>query len=121
MKDKIENELVYKNCKPCRRGDEVLDSNTLRKLLKKLPTWELVNEGKSIQKRFKFKNFDQTMIFIQKLASVAIEQDHHPDVSFGYNYCSVLFMTHVISNLSENDFICAAKLDEVFAEMYFVN
>jgi 4a-hydroxytetrahydrobiopterin dehydratase len=114
MSENVEKPLTMKFCKPCRPGDESLNPELVGSLLSHLQDWQLVGEDNSIQRRFGFKHFDETMMFVNKLATMSIEQDHHPDVNFGYNYCSVLFTTHAIKNLSENDFICAAKLDEIF-------
>ena len=66
---------------------------------------------KSIRREWKFKNFYRTMSFVNAVAHIANAEDHHPDLEVGYGYCRVKFSTHAIGGLSENDFICAAKID----------
>jgi 4a-hydroxytetrahydrobiopterin dehydratase len=68
-------------------------------------------DAKSIRRRFEFKGFYKTMGFVNAMAWVANAENHHPDFSTGYNYCDVTFTTHAIDGLSENDFICAAKIN----------
>ena len=75
--------------------------------------WQLDVEAKSLLREFRFKDFFRTMSFVNALAHIANLEDHHPDLEVGYNYCRVRFSTHAIQGLSENDFICAAKIDEL--------
>jgi 4a-hydroxytetrahydrobiopterin dehydratase len=77
------------------------------------PEWQLASDARSIRREFKFRDFYRTMSFVNALAHVANIEDHHPDLEVGYNYCRVLFTTHAIGGLSDNDFICAAKSDEI--------
>lgn len=81
------------------------------KHLEELPGWQLSDDGKSIAREFSFQNFLETMTFINALAAVAETEDHHPDFRAGYDYCRVSFTTHAIGGLSENDFICASKIN----------
>lgn len=81
----------------------------------------LMNYGKSSDiinsaslEPFKFKNYYQTMAFVNAVAWLSHREDHHPDLAVGYNHCLVVYMTHAIQGLSENDFICAAKIDGLF-------
>ena len=73
--------------------------------------WQLAGDAKSISAEFKFKNFYRTMSFVNAVAHIANAEDHHPDLEIGYGYCRMKFNTHAIGGLSENDFICAAKVD----------
>jgi 4a-hydroxytetrahydrobiopterin dehydratase len=82
-------------------------------LIDQTPGWELGADGKSISRRFEFKGFYKTMGFINAMAWIANAENHHPDFTAGYNYCEVTFTTHAIDGLSENDFICAAKINEL--------
>jgi 4a-hydroxytetrahydrobiopterin dehydratase len=75
--------------------------------------WQLSVDATSIQREFRFKDFFRTMSFVNALAHVANLEDHHPDLEVGYGYCRVRFSTHAIQGLSENDFICAAKIDQL--------
>jgi 4a-hydroxytetrahydrobiopterin dehydratase len=78
-----------------------------------VPGWALSEDGNTITRRFEFKGFYKCMSFINAMAWIANAENHHPDFSAGYNYCEVNFTTHAINGLSENDFICAAKLNEL--------
>lgn len=105
-------DLTSKHCKPCEGDIAPLDREQAQALLGDLHgDWSLDESGKEISHTFKFKNYYQTMAFVNALAWVAHAEDHHPDIEVGYNRCHVRFSTHAIGGLSENDFICAAKLD----------
>ena len=73
--------------------------------------WRLAEDSKSISRTFKFKNYYDTMAFVNVVAMVAHQQDHHPEITVTYNTCRVEFSTHSVDGLSMNDFICAAKVD----------
>ncbi len=75
--------------------------------------WQLSEDNKSISRTFKFKNYYDTMAFVNVVAMVAHRQDHHPDMTVTYNTCRVEFSTHSVGGLSLNDFICAAKVDGI--------
>jgi 4a-hydroxytetrahydrobiopterin dehydratase len=105
------NDLTARHCKPCEGGAPPISGNDARNYLQKIPSWTLSDRGKSIQRGFKFKNFHRTMEFVNALAWIAHQEDHHPDLEVGYNRCTVRYSTHAIGGLSENDFICAAKID----------
>jgi 4a-hydroxytetrahydrobiopterin dehydratase len=106
------NELARKKCKPCEGGVAPLTPEQVRPMLKGLEGWAL--EGGMIAKTYKFANYHQTMAFVNAAAWVSHREDHHPDMAVGYNECRVSYVTHAIGGLSENDFICAAKLDALF-------
>jgi len=96
----------------CQRETSQLDSGTTRALMTKIHTeWSLSEDGRIIQRSFRFKNYYQTIAFVNALAWIAHHQDHHPDLEVGYNRCVVHFSTHSVGGLSENDFICAASID----------
>ena len=83
-------------------------------LLKQLqPDWSLAQDAKSLKREYKFKDFYRTMSFVNALAHIANVEDHHPDLEVGYNQCRINYATHSIGGLSENDFICAAKIDRI--------
>jgi 4a-hydroxytetrahydrobiopterin dehydratase len=106
------NELSSKRCLPCEGGIVPLSSETAQTLLKKLSSdWKLSSDAKSIQRNYQFKNFYRTMSFVNAVAHIANSEDHHPDLEIGFNYCRIKYTTHAINGLSENDFICAAKID----------
>src|SRR5262245_60870246 len=105
-------ELAAKKCKPCEGGIAPLTHAEAERLRGQLsPEWKLDESAKAIRREFKFRDFYRTMSFVNALAHVANIEDHHPDLEVGYNYARVLFTTHAIGGLSENDFICAAKID----------
>ncbi|MGB0210845.1 4a-hydroxytetrahydrobiopterin dehydratase [Algiphilus sp.] len=109
-------ELSQKTCKPCEGGVDALDRAAAERMLGELAgNWTLADDAKSIRAEFRFAEFYRTMAFINAVAWVANQQDHHPDIAFGYNYANVTFMTHAIGGLSENDFICAARIDALMA------
>jgi 4a-hydroxytetrahydrobiopterin dehydratase len=106
------NELARKKCKPCEGGVAPLTPDQVRPMLKGLQGWAL--DGKMIAKTYEFKNYYETMAFVNAAAWVSHREDHHPDMLVGYGKCRVSYVTHAIDGLSENDFICAAKLDALF-------
>ncbi|MGH8287321.1 MAG: 4a-hydroxytetrahydrobiopterin dehydratase [Steroidobacteraceae bacterium] len=104
--------LTEKHCKPCEGGTPPLSRAEAEKLLSQLARgWQLAADAASIKREFRFKDFYRTMSFVNALAHIANLEDHHPDLEVGYNYCRATFSTHSIKGLSENDFICAAKID----------
>jgi 4a-hydroxytetrahydrobiopterin dehydratase len=107
------NQLSNKNCKPCDAGTCTLDDARSEAHLEQLSGWQLATDGKSIKRTIKFPDFSATMNFINAMADMAGQQDHHPDFSAGYAYCEVRYTTHAIGDLSENDFICAAKINQL--------
>ena len=105
-------DLAKSKCKPCEGGVSPLTADEIAKLLKQLPGWEYANGV--IAKTYEFKNYYQTLAFVNASAWISHREDHHPDITVGYNQCRVAYVTHAINGLSENDFICAAKLDALF-------
>jgi 4a-hydroxytetrahydrobiopterin dehydratase len=104
--------LTQKRCKPCEGGVAPLTVDEAQALMREIHgDWQLAQDGKSIRREWKFKNFYHTMSFVNAVAHVANTEDHHPDLEVGYGYCRMRFNTHAIGGLSENDFICAAKVD----------
>jgi len=105
-------DLTNKNCKPCEGGVPALTQDEAKNLLKQLDGWELGDN--TISKTFTFKNYYQVLAFVNAVAWMTHREDHHPDMSVGYSKCRVEYSTHAIGGLSENDFICAAKVDALF-------
>ena len=104
-------DLTARRCVPCEGGVAPMDADAAAKMLDQLNDWELDDAGKEISRNFKFKNYYETMAFVNALAWIAHAEDHHPNLQVGYNRVLVRFSTHSIGGLSENDFICAAKID----------
>ncbi len=106
------SDLRDQHCKPCDGGIAPHSDDAARALMKQLHgDWRLDAQDKSIRREFKFKNFYRTMSFVNAVAHIANIEGHHPDLGVGYNYCRMKFTTHAIGGLSDNDFICAAKVD----------
>ena len=105
-------ELAKQKCKPCEGGVAPLSVPQAQSMLKSLKGW-ILEDGKLV-KVYPFPNYYQTMAFVNALAWISHREDHHPDLTVGYNKCRVEYSTHAIGGLSENDFICAAKADVLF-------
>lgn len=105
--------LEARHCKPCEKGGTPLSGADAERYLRGLSGWEAVSGA--IEKRFEFKNYYQTMAFVNAVAWVAHSEGHHPDLFVSYNACRVSYTTHAIGGLSENDFICATKVDALLA------
>ena len=101
--------LTDKKCKPCEGGVAPLADSEIAALLQTLDGWQYADGV--ISKAYAFKNYYETMAFVNATAWVSHREDHHPDLEVGYNQCRVRYSTHAINGLSENDFICAAKID----------
>jgi len=108
------SELSEKKCKPCEGGIDPLTREQAQTLMQQLHgDWRLSDDGKSLHREWKFRNFFHTMSFVNAVAHVANAEDHHPDLEVGYGVCKMKFTTHAIDGLSENDFICGSKVDAI--------
>lgn len=107
------NPLSKRKCKPCEGGVPALSRTEAEKMLTELNEWMLVDEAKLLAKSFRFKDFVEAMKFVNKVAEIAEEEGHHPDLTISYNAVGVELTTHAIHGLSENDYIVAAKIDEI--------
>ena len=104
-------DLVKRHCKP--RKGKPLNDEEAEQLLSQVDGWQ--HEGASLTKTFRFKNYHETIAFINATAWVSHREDHHPDLLVLYNRCMMTYSTHSVGGLSENDFICAAKIDALLA------
>ncbi len=102
--------LLDKRCRRRAGGEEPLSRKQVEDLLAQVPGWTSNSTHSVIERTFEFKNYYETMAFVNALAWLAHREDHHPDIEVSYRRCQVRFTTHSIDGLSENDFICAAKL-----------
>jgi 4a-hydroxytetrahydrobiopterin dehydratase len=108
------SDLTTRRCKPCEGGVPPLDPTAVRELMTALDVgWNLVDDGKSIVRTFEFAGYHRTIAFVNAVAWVAQSEGHHPDLEVHYGSVVVLYTTHAIGGLSENDFICAAKIDRL--------
>lgn len=110
-----EEDLARRTCAPCEGGVPPLTSAEAVRLLGRLDGWRLSEDGRAIRRRFEFKGFLKAVEMANLAAWVGNSQGHHPDITFGYGYCDVVFTTHAANGLTENDFICAARLDALLA------
>jgi 4a-hydroxytetrahydrobiopterin dehydratase len=105
--------LAKRRCVPCEGGIAPLPERDAQELLRELNGWMLVDEGKLLAKSFRFKDFVGAMQFVNAVAAIAEQEGHHPDLTISYSAVGVELTTHAIDGLSENDFIVAAKIDEI--------
>jgi 4a-hydroxytetrahydrobiopterin dehydratase len=108
------SELSQKKCQACEGGVEPLAAERVRELVQQVYGWQLEATGKGIGRKFQFRNFLENMAFVNAVAWIAHQEDHHPDLEVSYKTCVVRFTTHAIDGLSDNDFICAAKVNEAY-------
>ena len=108
-----DTELAKRKCKPCESGTPPMSADAIAQMLAQLSGWEQ-REG-VITKTFGFPNYWQTIAFVNAVAWTSHREDHHPELTVGYNKCRVDYCTHAINGISENDFICAAKIDALFS------
>jgi 4a-hydroxytetrahydrobiopterin dehydratase len=112
------NELAQKRCKPCEGGVEAISPDEAARQVEKFPGWQLSDGAKSIRKQWVVKDFMTALNFFNSIARIAEEEDHHPDLHLtGYRNVAVELSTHAIGGLSENDFILAAKIDQLPVEL----
>lgn len=106
--------LVDKRCKPCEGGIPPLQAEQAEELLRALhPDWALSKDGREISRTFKFPAYSYTLAFANAAAWVAVSEGHHPVLTVRYGDCAVSYTTTAINGLSDNDFICAAKTDQI--------
>ena len=107
-------DLIKKHCVPCEGGTPPISNKKEDDLLKKTSGWILIRDGTHrITKQFTFKNFVDAIAFVNKVAALAEEEGHHPDIKIVYNKVQLDLFTHAVGGLSENDFIMAAKIDQI--------
>ena len=112
----MKSDLSSKHCESCEGIGAALTTEQVSNLMSQLAEgWKTEKDAKEIKKSFSFKNFYETMAFVNAIAWIANLENHHPDLEVGYNYCHVRFSTHALKGLSHNDFICAAKIDRLMA------
>ncbi len=107
-------QLADKRCKPCEGGVEPLREDQCEELMRALhEDWELSADGLEIARSFEFPAYSRTLAFANAVAWIAISEGHHPVLTISYHRCHVSYTTHAIDGLSDNDFICAAKIDRL--------
>ena len=114
MKTSTVEELRAKKCKPCEGGVPTVEKDEAEKLLINLPGWKLTDDCKRIRRDWVVQNFMAAMDFFNRVAELAEDEGHHPDLHLvGYRNITIELWTHAIDGLSENDFISAAKIDDL--------
>ena len=116
IKFNIMSDLSKKKCVACNGDMPPFDISEIHKYLKKVDGWDVKNNDEKnfyLIKNFKFKNFEDSKNFVNKISNIAEEENHHPDIFFGWGYCKVRIFTHAIKGLAESDFILAAKIDNI--------
>ncbi|MFP4129692.1 MAG: 4a-hydroxytetrahydrobiopterin dehydratase [Halorhodospira sp.] len=106
--------LTERACVPCQGGVEPMDRAQAEAMLAEIPAWQLDGSARMIYRRYKLRNFVEAVDFVNRVTEVAEAEDHHPDILLGYGYAEVRVQTHKIGGLHENDFILAAKVDELY-------
>tara|TARA_B100000161_G_C33520959_1_gene401080 strand:+ start:54 stop:398 length:345 start_codon:yes stop_codon:yes gene_type:complete len=110
------SDLTKKKCVPCEGGVIPFDISEIHNYQKKVDGWSLIDNEENIfflEKEFKFKNFVESQKFVNDVGKISEDEGHHPDIMFGWGYAKIKITTHAIKGLSENDFILAAKIDEI--------
>ena len=110
------SDLSKKKCVSCDGDIPPFDTSEIHKYLKKVDGWDVKSDGDNsfyLIKNFKFANFKASQNFVNKIGDISEEENHHPDISFGWGYCRVKIFTHAIKGLAKSDFILAAKIDKI--------
>ena len=111
---KTREELASLKCVPCRGVVPPMEGEQVKLMLNAVPGWKKSDgDVDKIEKVFKFKNFSEAMVFVNKVAEIAEDEGHHPDIFIQWNKVTLTLWTHAIKGLYENDFILAAKIDEL--------
>ena len=109
----MSDDLLGKTCTPCRGGIPPLTRTEADTYLQQAPGWSLVDDGRRIERIFSFRNFKEAMTFVAKVGGLAETEGHHPEIDFGWGRAKVSWQTKKIGGLNENDFIMAAKTNQL--------
>ena len=112
----MRSELAAKSCEPCRGGIAPMTAEVAKSHLDQVPGWELIADGTRIERCFSFGNFRTALDFVNEIGELAEAEGHHPEIHFGWGYCRVEIFTHKIGGLHQNDFILAAKINDLAAD-----
>lgn len=112
----MDTELTAKKCTPCQGGIPPMTREAAETYLDRVPGWELQDNATKLKRTFQYKNFMDALDFTRQVGELCEAEGHHPDLALGWGYCRVVFQTHKINGLHENDFIMAAKVNELAAQ-----
>jgi 4a-hydroxytetrahydrobiopterin dehydratase len=115
MVDDMEG-LAQKSCVPCRGGVPPLDPAAAQALLAGASGWRLEQNATRLERGFEFRDFVEAIKFVNRVADVAEQEGHHPDIAVHWNKVDLTLWTHKIGGLHENDFILAAKVNRLLVE-----
>ncbi|MGD8360356.1 MAG: 4a-hydroxytetrahydrobiopterin dehydratase [Gemmatimonadota bacterium] len=104
-------ELRRKKCTPCEGGIPPMTLEEATAMQKEVPGWEVGDDGQVLRRLFTFKDHYEVMAFANAIAWISHTENHHPSLTVGYSRCEVVYSTHAVEGLTENDFICASKVD----------
>ena len=107
------DDFKKRSCVPVRRGTRPLSQEKAEVSRSQVPGWALLDDGRRIERRFRFKSFAEANAFVARVSAIAEAEDHHPDIAFGWGYATISLHTHVIKGLHANDFILAGKVDDL--------
>ena len=105
--------LINMSCKNSQTVSKLSIEQIAKYINDNIPEWQLNTNCDFISKHFNFKNFKQTMFFVNAVAYMCEKEAHHPDMRIGFNYCEINFQTHDVNGISINDIICAVKIDNL--------
>mgnify|MGYP000179037691 FL=1 len=110
------NELINKKCEACRIDAPKVTDEEIPSLMSQIPLWDIIEENniKKLTCLFKFSDYEQSLVFTNKVAILADEEDHHPQITLEWGKVKVIWWSHKIQGLHQNDFICAAKTDRLY-------
>ena len=110
------NELINKKCEACRMDAPKVTDEEIPSLMSQIPLWDIIEENniKKLTCLFKFSDYEQSLVFTNKVATLADEEDHHPQITLEWGKVKVIWWSHKIQGLHQNDFICAAKTDKLY-------
>lgn len=107
------SDLTQQSCKACEGFIAPMSKAQIQQQLEQLEGWVASEDHQSMTRDFKFDNYYETMAFVNAIAFMAHKENHHPDLEVGYNHCKVLYTTHAVNGLTENDMICANKINQI--------
>ena len=100
-------------------SSQLLTQERVNQYLSEIQQWNISENQQNISRTFKLKNYKKTVQFVNAIATIADQENHHPDITFGYNTCNVIYSTHSAGGITLFDFICASQIDQVFSKKEF--